>query len=918
MMQCRTRPNQRPVAKCRIVRQNGRHRRTLVLSTLAVMLIALAGSGTAWAADTLVAAGASWKYLDDGSNQGGAWTAPGFNDAAWAAGPAQLGYGDGDENTVVSFGPNSSNKYITTYFRHSFAVADASIYVGAELSILRDDGARVYLNGTEVARINLPPGSVGYLTRANTAVSGDAEDAFNPFAVDPSLLITGTNVLAVEIHQSSSSSSDISFDLDLIGYTSGDPLELRRGPYLQTGSTSRVTVCWRTPIFVDSRVRYGDAPGNLTQTVDDLAAVSDHKIELTGLNPNTVYYYEIGTTSGQVLAGGDLDHVFRTSPPVGTRTPTRIWAIGDSGTADASAAAVRNAYLAYPDADSTDLWLMLGDNAYDDGTDLEYQQAVFDMYPSLLRRFVVWPTLGNHDERSADSGTESGVYYDIFDLPRAAEAGGISSGTEAYYSFDFANIHFICLDSEDSNRLPPGAMMTWLENDLASTTQDWIIAFWHHPPYTKGSHDSDDAGDSSGRLRDMRIYALPILEAGGVDLVLCGHSHSYERSFLLNGHYNLSTTLSPEMLVDDGDGREDGDGAYIKQTQGIAANEGAVYIVAGSSGKTSAGPLNHPAMFRSLRALGSVVLDVDGHRMDVKFLRNTGAIDDYLTLFKGKPATDARAVTATFADGTTGGLVARYGSGGVASEGLEMTTASGFSIPVTASGGARLQTRIAAGMPAGARFGMRITPLVGHSTPHPAGDAVDLVIEHDGSGAILPRFVRRGLTEGVGRVVTGSAVAAAADTQSFRLRLSFAGGRARCFINDTLALDQPLATTIHGTPSIHADFAAAAPGTTRLEYVVFRNADHVPGMHFDADGRQWLALSEDDLMLPFADTTFFYRESESNRDWSTFVSEVLPSFDRVEEADDHLYLIGRSTPALPAGTITGVTYKGRRDEAVDR
>src|SRR4029450_1136767 len=120
----------------------------------------------------------------------------------------------------------------------------------------------------------------------------------------------------------------------------------------------------------------------------------------------------------------------------------------------------------------------------------------------------------------ADSPTQTGPYYDIFTLPRNAEAGGVASGTEAYYSFDYGNIHFICLDSFDTPRSATGAMAQWLQRDLADTTQDGIIAFWHHPPYSKGSHDSD----TQTPLIEMRQNFLPILEAGGVDLVLSGHS----------------------------------------------------------------------------------------------------------------------------------------------------------------------------------------------------------------------------------------------------------------------------------------------------------------------------------------------------------------------------------------------------------
>ena len=133
-------------------------------------------------------------------------------------------------------------------------------------------------------------------------------------------------------------------------------------------------------------------------------------------------------------------------------------------------------------------------------------------------------------------------------------------------------------------------MLTWLEQDLAATEKDWIIAFWHSPPYSKGSHDSDFEANLVG----MREQVVPILETYGVDLVLCGHSHSYERSFLLNGHYGSSATLTPAMVLDPGSGRSEETGAYNKSLGGPDASRGAVYVVAGSAGQTGFG-LTRPA-----------------------------------------------------------------------------------------------------------------------------------------------------------------------------------------------------------------------------------------------------------------------------------------------------------------------------------
>jgi hypothetical protein len=575
----------------------------------------------------LVPTGSVWKYLDNGTNQGTAWRAAGFADGAWASGAAQLGYGDGDEATVVSFGPNSGAKYITTYFRRAFTIVNPSAFAGLTLRLLRDDGAVVYLNGTEVFRSNMPTGSIGYTTRASSALGAPAESTFVTASVPISALVAGTNVLAVEVHQANGTSSDLSFDLELSGSTGAS---VTRGPYLQTGTPTSAVVRWRTDVATGTRVRYGLAPESLTGIADGAAGVTEHAVTVSGLSPNTVYYYSVGTST-ETLAGGDATFFFRTHPFAGTSVPTRVWVLGDSGTANASAQAVRNAYASFTGTRATDVWLMLGDNAYETGTDAEYQAAVFDMYPTFLKQAFLWPTLGNHDTAGSSNPPASLPYYQIFNLPVNGASGGIPSGTEDYYSFDRGNIHFVCLDSMTSSRSSTGPMATWLANDLAATSQDWLIAYWHHPPYSKGSHNSD----TETQLVEMRANILPILEDHGVDLVLTGHSHSYERSFLLDGHYGTSGTLTSSMIKDGGSGRPSGTGAYSKPTEGLEGHEGAVYAVAGSSGKVSGGTLNHPAMFISLNNLGSMVLDVDGNRLDAVFLRETGAIADSFTIVKG-------------------------------------------------------------------------------------------------------------------------------------------------------------------------------------------------------------------------------------------------------------------------------------------
>jgi hypothetical protein len=256
----------------------------------------------------------------------------------------------------------------------------------------------------------------------------------------------------------------------------------------------------------------------------------------------------------------------------GTVRPTRFWVLGDGGTGREAQAAVHQTTIKTManEAKQLDFWIHVGDMAYNTGRDVEFQTRFFEPYETTLRNKVCWPAMGNHEGSNSSGSTGRGPYYDAYVVPTRGETGGLASGTEAYYSFDFANIHFICLDSHDLSRKPGDPMANWLKADLEKAKADWLIAFWHHPPYTKGSHDSDKETD----LTEMRKYIMPIIESGGVDLVLTGHSHIYERSMLMDGAY-ATPTVSENFILDDGDGDPDGDGAYRKSS-GINSHEGTV------------------------------------------------------------------------------------------------------------------------------------------------------------------------------------------------------------------------------------------------------------------------------------------------------------------------------------------------------
>jgi hypothetical protein len=255
--------------------------------------------------DVLVPVGATWKYLDDGSNQGTAWREPGFDDSGWASGPAQLGYGDGDEATEVSYGPNSEDKYITTYFRHTFQVDDASAIGGLRLRLLRDDGALVYLNGTRVRRSNMPGGALDYQTLASTCVSGSDEGTFWEVDIGAEHLVSGSNVLAVEVHQCGPTSSDISFDLEL-SHSAADALDASlhaEEACVPRGSPVRLTTQW----YADTAALAQDYLDALDLTVlvdgEALPDVPDHWGTVEAL--------------ADIDDDGDMDYVTRWAYPIG-------------------------------------------------------------------------------------------------------------------------------------------------------------------------------------------------------------------------------------------------------------------------------------------------------------------------------------------------------------------------------------------------------------------------------------------------------------------------------------------------------------------------------------------------------------------------------------------------------------------------
>jgi len=159
----------------------------------------------------------SWSYLDKGLFPGANWTSVAFNDTTWAFGQAPLGYGFPSLGTTVSFGADANAKHITTYFRKRIIVADAAaLPTQLELQVRHDDGVVIYVNGTEVKRINMAVGAVTNATLASANLEGNRELVYITFEVPKTAFVTGQNVIAAEVHQYVANNDDLVFDLSLV------------------------------------------------------------------------------------------------------------------------------------------------------------------------------------------------------------------------------------------------------------------------------------------------------------------------------------------------------------------------------------------------------------------------------------------------------------------------------------------------------------------------------------------------------------------------------------------------------------------------------------------------------------------------------------------------------------------------------
>lgn len=425
--------------------------------------------------------------------------------------------------------------------------------------------------------------------------------------------------------------------------------KLIRGPYLQVATSNSIIIRWRTDALTRSVVGYGTSAAALDKKAEDPQLTFEHKVKLTGLQPHTKYYYSIGGGLGDTLQHG-IDNSFVTFPEPGAEGSYRIGVFGDCGNNSTNQRNVRDEAEKYLQDKPMDAWILLGDNAYSSGTDPEFQEKFFNIYKdNLLKKYPLFPAPGNHDYndfyqfKATAQMTHDIAYYQNFSMPENGEAGGVPSKTQAFYSFDIGNVHFLSLDSygkeDNETRMydTAGAQVQWIKKDLEAfqnTKRGWVVAYWHHPPYTMGSHNSDKEGD----LVKIRENFIRILERYGVDLIICGHSHLYERSRLMHDHFGMEATFNPAVHnLSNSTALYDGSANSCPYIKDSLTNRGTMYVVSGSAGALGRRQETYPhdAMYYSYNELGGAsMIEVNENRFELKWISADGKIRDHFVMMK--------------------------------------------------------------------------------------------------------------------------------------------------------------------------------------------------------------------------------------------------------------------------------------------
>ena len=401
------------------------------------------------------------------------------------------------------------------------------------------------------------------------------------------------------------------------------PTGLTNEPYLNpTSNADGKVIRWRGGSV--TTLNYGTDCSNLTQSVAAVAAAggtaADKMATLSGLASGTKYFYSLTVTKG------DTNHTFTAN---GAGGKVRVVVAGDGGKDGASATAKQgasvNGFIKWNgNSPIVDVVFMTGDNAYEAGTDAQWVTNVMPWYKPLFATGTMVPVLGNHDVNQAVGGSGGQDYQAILTLPSNGLTG--QSNTEKFYSWNYGNVHFVSLDSNNVVNTT-SAMYTWANTDLQNNNQTWTVVGFHHAPYINaGLHP-----DSEGGMKAMRDTFSPMFDKYGVDVVLTGHAHTYARTgFIKYDATKASQNSNACTVVQAGNGTAT---PYSKSlTKGTA---GTVYASQGSTSELrDDATLNSCTAYKNHTTIGMLYMEFNGNRLDANQIGNYSAVHDSFSIVK--------------------------------------------------------------------------------------------------------------------------------------------------------------------------------------------------------------------------------------------------------------------------------------------
>jgi predicted phosphodiesterase len=474
--------------------------------------------------ESLVADYSNWKYLEgkaEASDPPTAWRVLDFDDAHWKEGRSgfSIGFGGYDAPTRLWGMPRV---YPSLFLRKKFTLENTEWIQSLVMRVDYDDGFVAYLNGTEVARR-------GLAGEPDLPVPFDAPAAVhsrgNPELIDLApyklLLEPGENILTVQAHNSTVMSGWFAFHVELLA-------NVVRGPLISATTTTGTKIAWRTLHPTTSVVEYGPTPA-LGQRVTSETSVTNHVLQLTGLEPGTGYHYRVGGVANDTPRHS-RPAAFSTLKPSG---PVKLLLLGDTGRGNL----IQHKFATLLRNEKPDAVMIAGDIVYPSFTPSYEDFRHFSVYKEHMKSTPYFTAFGNHDLYNGDTAYLNAFHLPTNNLPTLGLKNPTVdypfSGTEHFYSFDVGDAHVSVLYNpwfshhvitQDTNQLH------WLTNDLATTSKPWKFLLMHFPVASSSSHGwSSYDGNGTPDTFDFGNTIYPIVAKYNVDLLLAGHSHAFEK-----------------------------------------------------------------------------------------------------------------------------------------------------------------------------------------------------------------------------------------------------------------------------------------------------------------------------------------------------------------------------------------------------